>query len=845
MMKRILTLTAAAALAACSGSKGEKGDPGTPGTPATPAGPTYGTPGTGLNYEITKAVVVTDQKPTITFKVTDAAGKPLELKGSDGTLAWTPSFVLAKLGADGKFTSFLTRQATGSTWTDAAGNVHNPALAKATQAASESSSGTAGAARVAATGEAGVYTYTFANAATNADVGATLRAGVYGNRTVNGVAYPASATFDWVPAGGTPATNELVKDDACNACHQRVRAHGDQRLGVKLCVTCHSPQTIDPETGNNVDMALLIHKIHNGANLKNEFAIVGFGGNPAPTPLPRSAYFPVNEIKMPPSHGTSISGGSDPGIVKNCTICHQGANADKRFTTITASACQTCHDSTDVRTGANHGVPNPTTGQIPSGVISPQPDDSACVNCHGTTGIQNAQVATVHSEFYDNRTKNQFAAHKLEVKITNVAFYTPGLRPQVDFTVTLDGAPMNIKTTALSSLAFQAVGPTTDNAFVVPTTLATASNIGVSPGASSALTSGLANPAVVTDVDPAGGKFRFTFPATAPMPATAKGTWVFSYEASYGEAKTSTSGTATKIYAANPVFHDGKDAAGNAVSKNVFYANVENPSGTTTQRRAIAATDKCNNCHEDIGFHGNRGRKGIDYCATCHNPNLDNRGRLRFTGPVGRTVKVESVSTNVFIHRIHAGAELGSVQEAKAAFDAAGTPGVFCDPANNNYQPGCLQYGTVRTATVAGPVEWGTAEAAFSNFSELELPSPIVNCSTCHLANTWALNTDAVLPVRRAIVRCDAVGGSTQDPTYCSTRSVAQETFTPPQQAVCTSCHDTAAAGAHADLNTVNPMRANAIETCGACHDAGKDFDAVKMHPPVLIPSVDIPDTTP
>lgn len=57
----------------------------------------------------------------------------------------------------------------------------------------------------------------------------------------------ASATRDWVPAGGAAAPRDTVLDANCNVCHGLLVAHG-RRTGVKLCLTCHTIQNADPDT---------------------------------------------------------------------------------------------------------------------------------------------------------------------------------------------------------------------------------------------------------------------------------------------------------------------------------------------------------------------------------------------------------------------------------------------------------------------------------------------------------------------------------------------------------------------------------------------------------------------
>ena len=73
---------------------------------------------------------------------------------------------------------------------------------------------------------------------------------------------------DFVPSGAavTQVWDEIA-NSACNTCHNPLSAHGGSRYDVKLCVLCHSPQTVDPDTGNTVDFKVMVHKIHMGEQL--------------------------------------------------------------------------------------------------------------------------------------------------------------------------------------------------------------------------------------------------------------------------------------------------------------------------------------------------------------------------------------------------------------------------------------------------------------------------------------------------------------------------------------------------------------------------------------------------
>ena len=87
-----------------------------------------------------------------------------------------------------------------------------------------------------------------------------------------------------MPSGGAGNGNKLVAATVtCDSCHERLDLHGGPRRSVEYCVTCHNPGSVDPDSGNSVDMAYMIHSIHAGVDRAN------YATTP-PTPVPYIVY---------------------------------------------------------------------------------------------------------------------------------------------------------------------------------------------------------------------------------------------------------------------------------------------------------------------------------------------------------------------------------------------------------------------------------------------------------------------------------------------------------------------------------------------------------------------------
>jgi OmcA/MtrC family decaheme c-type cytochrome len=85
---------------------------------------------------------------------------------------------------------------------------------------------------------------------------------------------------------------------------------------VAGCITCHTPQTTDPDTGNTVDMATMIHKIHKGKDLPSVQA-----GTP---------YRIIGNQQA--VHDYSHIGFSAYPDTRNCVACHEQGKAPGRRT---------------------------------------------------------------------------------------------------------------------------------------------------------------------------------------------------------------------------------------------------------------------------------------------------------------------------------------------------------------------------------------------------------------------------------------------------------------------------------------------------------------------------------
>lgn len=473
---RILVVLLIGGLAACTGDTGPAGpagpdgpmgDPGQNGTDGENG--TNGTDGDdgrnawvvgeGLQFEITDAAIDSNGVVTVTYTIADGDGVPLDLDGMYTEGSVSPSFVFAYLDEDGnsdplQYTAYTTNSN------------------------SQASSDSGGTHTYVADGE---YTYEFATTVTVADDTLTHTVGAYASRDFRDERYIANATYNFVPDGSNVSvTRDVVTNDGCNACHGRLGIHGDRRRDIELCITCHQPQSVDPDTGNTVDMITMIHKIHMGEEL--------------PSVVSGTPYQIIGYMGSVHDYSTVIF----PTDNRSCETCHTGADGDLWKDRPTSSSCGSCHDDIAF---ANPPGPNQV---LHSGG---EQTDADCTNCHpasgGLAGVEDSHMITLTDP----------ATPIIEIAIDNVTNTGPGQAPVVDFTVTIDGTPEDILTTPLNRLRFTIAGPTTDYEEYWQV---------------DAQSSG-----TLVAIDASMGQFRYTFDGADGIPASAEGSYALSYEARY------------------------------------------------------------------------------------------------------------------------------------------------------------------------------------------------------------------------------------------------------------------------------------------------------------------------
>jgi OmcA/MtrC family decaheme c-type cytochrome len=533
----------------------------------------------GLVVTVNSTSIAPDGTIVTTFSVSDPQGLPLDMSGVTTPGPISLSFIAAYIPQGNvQYTAYTTRTASG------------PVVPSTIQASSDSG----GTYTTLSTGH---YQYTFATKTPSGfDTTATHTIGIYGSRDLSqfnlGSNY-ASTTFNFVPNGSpVVTTRDVIRTASCDKCHDQLSFHGGLRRGIEVCVLCHQPQTLDPDTGNTVDFKVMVHKIHMGSQLPSVQA-----GHPYQIIGRNGAVSDYSTVVYP----------ADP---LRCESCHDqssgAAQANAYYARPTAATCGSCHDDVNFAGGQNH----------PGG---PQPNDDQCSFCHIPQGELpfDASVMGAHTVPSESNLLGG-----LVVAIKQITNGKAGSTPTVNFTAQ-DRSGAGLPLSKLGSLSFTMAGPTTD--------------YGYTSFGSDVTTQGYVTESALASSCDSAGNCTYTFKHA--VPATAKGTYAIGVEARRSE--TLLPGTTSET----SVTYGAKNQ--------VMYISVDG--SPLAARRTVVQIDNCNKCHVSLSLHGSL-RNQTEYCVLCHNPsNTDAATRSVAQDPADKAAPPQSITFPLMIHRVHFG----------------------------------------------------------------------------------------------------------------------------------------------------------------------------------------------
>lgn len=776
----------AASIAGCGGGGGSSAPAAGAGAAAAPA-----TVATSITAAAAVATNDAATTPTAVFGVVQNAGvAPVSVNSppkvnftviSDGAVVkdlttTNARFILAKLvpgtnGAPDQWVNYVSRTETAKPTVGPGGKA---ALASATQSIYDS----AAAATQLVYNDAGYYTYTFTTdikdmTKTNGvtfeptlthritawmnyknKAGQTVRVNPYFDFTID-------ANGNAVAVTDSAKTRKVVDISSCNECHSKLGMHGGGAVDTQGCVACHNAGLTDANSGNLLDLRVMVHKIHAGEHVKElfgkDYTIWGYA----------DTKFDFSEVTYPQP-------------LTNCVKCHDGAKKDAAGNQLAAQgdnwktkpsrgACGACHAGVDF--AKNTGVTwadaeAGKTSSSPAHIGGAKTDDSQCAICHTAADIPvyhvtvDPKLSAANSRAYYKGKAPAAAAQMnlpagvykidLEIKQVTVAGAAGAKKATVVYRILKDGTPVTLNAAGTPYLMDNVDGTPS-----IQVNYAIAQDGIVSPAdwnaSTSATVKALRDGKLQTGPD-AEGYYSATLsgiiPDAAKMVTAALGL-------NYGGL----------IQLGHASYPDGI-----LLREPKFAMKVADG---YTPRRAIVSADNCNKCHGQLGvlptFHGGARNNG-EGCAICHTPN-------NATGHVGSANGFGggwSVQSKNLIHGIH-----GSSKRAQA-------------------------YSYEATATNPG------------GFQKVTYPGVLKNCEQCHVAGSYDFSgTDNKAALPNLLWTTDA-RGDMSNPTNAASIGLspwvtalgsgqvdynADNLVSSPIASSCFGCHDSTTAVTHMQGN--------------------------------------------
>ena len=598
-------------------------------------------------------------------------------------------------------------------------------------------------------------------------------------------------------------TRKMTDVASCNGCHDKLGLHGGGRVDTQFCVMCHNPGTTDPNSGNVLTLANMVHKIHAGRLLSSQLAV---GGENFTV---RTADF--SEVGFPQD-------------LRNCSKCHSGANAstpqgDNWKTQPSRAACLSCHASNIGSTwnGVHAGVAISLNG---AGSLATSLTDVQCADCHGVDSVVSAEKVHLN--------QIQTNAAKYKMNIESVTFNDTSDHKTRSVTVKYFLSDPTNANTAYNLVTSDCTGTTT-------VTCANTTKFGN-------LRFYLAYQNMVAQSDTVPEYSAYNNGGSSANAYAYKGSndggnhYTVNIPVPDDSAIAVAKGTARVISIGQVVEHKLAPASGTnprpeAVPTVLVNTGVQHTftelalTGTLQPRRTIVASEKCNVCHGLLGttsgsntlpnaFHSG-GRNTVEACVVCHDAN-----RMSSTIMTNGLALNESYQFKRMIHGIH-----GNSKRTYPFTHGNTVVGNFCNPANTSV----LAAAACNVAlSFLSTVENFAAEVAWPGVGASTGIS--INCNACHVEDSYKRDLSPL----GAVVKKDA---GVTDPALWKVIS--------PRAATCTSCHDSATAQTHvinfggatfgtrtqADIGTLLPV-ATAVprESCDDCHGSGGSKSVDLIH---------------
>ncbi|WP_296446331.1 OmcA/MtrC family decaheme c-type cytochrome [Rhodoferax sp. UBA5149] len=609
-----------------------------------------------------------------------------------------------------------------------------------------------------------------------------------------------------VPVTDPAKTRKMTDVASCNNCHGKLALHGGGRVDTQFCVMCHNPGTTDANSGNVLNFATMVHKLHAGKLLKSkstaiggeDYTIWGFGDS-------KHSYAEVGF----------------PQDLRNCAVCHSGANpktpqGDNWKTTPTQEACLTCHVS---GTGSTWETLHKVVAGVRVGPGAPAKalTNADCADCHKVGSVispervhfnQAQSNAALYKMNIEGATFNDTADHKARSVTVKYFLSDP----------TNGNAAYNLVTSdcTYTGTAGVCVPPTTTPATPNNTKfgnlrfyLAYQNMVGQPDAVTefSAYNNGgnSANAYAHTGVNDGSNHYTVSIPVPDDTAtAVAKGTARVVSIGQIVEHKLSPTASTDPRPEVIPT------VLVNTVAQHTYKELAL--TGSLLPRRTIVSTEKCNVCHGTLGsasgsntlpnaFHSG-GRTIVEACVTCHDPN-----RMSSTVMTNGSTLNESFQFKRMIHGIH-----GNSKRIFPFTHDNKVVGTFCNPANTS---------AIAKAACDGTLTFATGVVNYA--AEVAYPDATLNCNACHVNNSYKTDMGTL----GAVVHKDA---GVTDPNLWKVIS--------PKAATCTSCHDSAAAITHVTSfggavfgdKTQAELAGLPRESCDDCHASGGVKDVNVVH---------------